>query len=1041
MGLLASIAVGILLRPEIYAAYPIGGDAGIFYSMATYYEEAWPLLPGTNPFNPMSPITSDNLPLLHWLMAGAERIFMLDQLIVTQFAPTAIFVVLIVGVYLLAQSISINRFVAPFAAFFISLSNFQMSYGISTYPALTNLSLVLMAFWAFSYVQMCKGLMFESVKWKRYFIACIVTGFLILVNHEVSILAAAIVFAGFIGSSAIFSAKFPTPDRFRVPKYTVAAVLGSLMLAAPILYLWMGHFFERSERVAAGGGGVTIEQIISVMTILPQPPLGAIELSLAFAGVAIALILTIDNRYREALYTILKHDTNATKDNNILVAAFRYRVILPMVFWLAVMIAITYSYLVGFYLINFRFMYYATVPLAVFAAFGMVALIKIVHAKFAKPSEHETKVQPTAIAASIALVALVIGGQFASGSSDVQWAKDHAGREFLNQQLVSCMTWIKENAPVNSLLIASQLNPYSAVLFLPGIAERPAITTLDPIATPGNFEEYRNSQMAKATLALDSSTEVRKILEEDLGGYNTYVFVGKTSLEFANNQGDKTNVSEMTKRYDKLYENPGCIIFHADPDTIEDLDAQYGRWVPLASGGRFDYDVYSAIELGSRIISIEINPVAKDMYIVREENASSIISVLRGYDRPEESELKVLASGVGFQGIAVNSQTNLVYVANHESDTISIIDGTKIVSTIAVGDYPIEVAVNPSTNTIYVANHESDTVSVIDGSSKKVIDTIPVGDSPNRIAVDEQKNIVYVSNLNSDSISIIDGSTNTVIGKMETEQKPSALALNPNTNTLYVANYFSDTVLAINISDETSTTISVGDGPSSIAVNPDTNMVYVGNHFSNTISIIDGNDNKVIANVDTGNGPNDIVVDPAGSSIYVANYFSTFATAVSETPANQSEKLGFALSLERGWKFNSASSNLVDYTFKYTSSGLDLETRSVSGNDTYVAFTKDIEALNLSVSEVPIVTLKFKGQIPEARSFLFQIDFTDGTSAPAANYMDVTEDADGYFKVTKDYGRYDKVYKSITIYAESYLPENQAVNHKLTIDSIVFTAN
>ena len=68
----------------------------------------------------------------------------------------------------------------------------------------------------------------------------------------------------------------------------------------------------------------------------------------------------------------------------------------------------------------------------------------------------------------------------------------------------------------------------------------------------------------------------------------------------------------------------------------------------------------------------------------------------------------------------------MVYVANTGSKTISVIDcngrpgqtniGEK---TIPVGSTPDGVAVNPNTNMVYVGIRDYNTVSVIDGSTKQ----------------------------------------------------------------------------------------------------------------------------------------------------------------------------------------------------------------------------------------------------------------------------------------------------------------------------------
>jgi YVTN family beta-propeller protein len=77
-------------------------------------------------------------------------------------------------------------------------------------------------------------------------------------------------------------------------------------------------------------------------------------------------------------------------------------------------------------------------------------------------------------------------------------------------------------------------------------------------------------------------------------------------------------------------------------------------------------------------------------------------------------------------------------------------------TSIPVGKYPYGIAVNPNTNTIYVANTNSNTVSVIDGKTNKVTSNLTVGMFPSGIAVNPNSGIVYVADQGSNSVSVID---------------------------------------------------------------------------------------------------------------------------------------------------------------------------------------------------------------------------------------------------------------------------------------------
>src|SRR5919109_647916 len=213
--------------------------------------------------------------------------------------------------------------------------------------------------------------------------------------------------------------------------------------------------------------------------------------------------------------------------------------------------------------------------------------------------------------------------------------------------------------------------------------------------------------------------------------------------------------------------------------------------------------------------------------------------------------------------VAVNPNTNTIYVASSSSDpripyaakgTVSVIDGaTRSGLTsglepeeIVVGSRPNDVAVNPNTNTIYVAESDSNRVSVIEGKANSVLGKVSVNGSPTSIAVNPNTNTIYVTDTLSSKISVIDGTTingtttNSVMGSIDVGSRPTSIAVNPNTNTIYVASYNSSTINVIDgRTNSVMGSIDVGgSSPTSIAVNPNNNTIYVTNTHSSTLSII-----------------------------------------------------------------------------------------------------------------------------------------------------------------------------------------------------------
>jgi YVTN family beta-propeller protein len=110
-----------------------------------------------------------------------------------------------------------------------------------------------------------------------------------------------------------------------------------------------------------------------------------------------------------------------------------------------------------------------------------------------------------------------------------------------------------------------------------------------------------------------------------------------------------------------------------------------------------------------------------------------------------------------------------------------------VVATIPVGAGPQGIAVNENTNRIYVTNYSDNTVSVIDGNTDSVIATVPVGTAPSGIGVNPSTNKIYVVNHNSGSqISVINGDTNTVTAEVPVNNNAFGVGIIPSTNRIYV---------------------------------------------------------------------------------------------------------------------------------------------------------------------------------------------------------------------------------------------------------------
>ncbi len=343
--------------------------------------------------------------------------------------------------------------------------------------------------------------------------------------------------------------------------------------------------------------------------------------------------------------------------------------------------------------------------------------------------------------------------------------------------------------------------------------------------------------------------------------------------------------------------------------------------------------VTASLNIGVSPQAIAVNTVNDRVYVVGADTGSSVTVINAATNAVVSTVTDPNAQGS--VAIAVNALTNKLYVANFQSNNVTVINGISYGTTVTDPNAkgPTASAVNPVTNKIYVANYNSNNVTVIDGATNTtttVTDTHAI--QPIAIAVNEVTNKIYVANYGSNNVTVIDGTTNSSTTVTDPNAKTAwAVAVNPVTDTIYVANGNSNNVTVINgatntvaatvadpkrqspqrsghqpcnqqdlriqcvqrnlrmIDGATNLTITINDrnatGCAAVAVNSLNNQIYVANKNSNNISVIDGATSNTTTFTDsTAMFPWFVAVNPLTDKIYVANKNSNNVTVVNEPP-------------------------------------------------------------------------------------------------------------------------------------------------------------
>jgi YVTN family beta-propeller protein len=200
--------------------------------------------------------------------------------------------------------------------------------------------------------------------------------------------------------------------------------------------------------------------------------------------------------------------------------------------------------------------------------------------------------------------------------------------------------------------------------------------------------------------------------------------------------------------------------------------------------------------------------------------------------------------------VTLNPLTNMLYVCNGGSNTVSVIDCTTgiVVATIPMlGNFPSDITVNRLTNRVYVTSAYSPVITEVDGSTNRVTGSIILKNVPEGIASDSSDNL-YVIYQNSPNVTVIQGETHLFLQNYTISSKAlvkmdrqaitnhlTAIDVDPKNNNVYVANGDDNKIYIVG----SGLAIPVGSNPNSIKVDSITGKIYVANLGNSSISIID----------------------------------------------------------------------------------------------------------------------------------------------------------------------------------------------------------
>ena len=200
--------------------------------------------------------------------------------------------------------------------------------------------------------------------------------------------------------------------------------------------------------------------------------------------------------------------------------------------------------------------------------------------------------------------------------------------------------------------------------------------------------------------------------------------------------------------------------------------------------------------LGDEPGGIAIDPSDDTVYVANA--GSGTVSVL---SEATDAVVGTVTLGPGTTpfGVAVDSATHQVYVSDFGTATVSVIDGTMCNATtqtgcsvvpdlITVKAGPEGIAVDSATDTVYVADSSAVEVSVIDGSTGTVTGTIVINGGSNEVGVALLPDNSQILVTQPFSVAAVSTTTDELQGALETTASPVAIAVDPSTGYIFTAN-------------------------------------------------------------------------------------------------------------------------------------------------------------------------------------------------------------------------------------------------------------
>lgn len=291
-------------------------------------------------------------------------------------------------------------------------------------------------------------------------------------------------------------------------------------------------------------------------------------------------------------------------------------------------------------------------------------------------------------------------------------------------------------------------------------------------------------------------------------------------------------------------------------------------------------------------------PYNNNMYVTNKVNGVGVFN--------DMVEIGVVPTDDTPIALAADAERGWVYVVNSYSDTVTIIQGTEVITTLeTAGRDPRAVAVEAHSGWAYVVSPYKKIpphgkkpvvdshVTLISGT--QIVGSVSLGNmAAVHVVADPLGGYVYVGGSGSDlvpdfssEVVVLQGKQ--IVARYDVGPDIMAMDVNPNTGDVYVLNLAPDRNLTqfragqlIATMKVRSSTLNQRSHLVNMRVHPITGDIYIADLIQAEVIVV-RDMQEIVALLPTGLGSLKMTIDPYSGNVYVANFKSNTVTAIHGT--------------------------------------------------------------------------------------------------------------------------------------------------------------